>query len=202
MVAKKPTRPNQRHRTRKDLLRAAVRLMGEGRSPSIDEIAEEAMVSRATVYRYFPGVDALLLEASLDIAVPDAASVFGDDESTDVVARVEQADAALHDMMIANEPALRRMMVHALQNSLRDEADREVPVRQNRRTALINAAVQPGKQQFTPGSFKTLKAALAILLGPDALVVCKDVLQLEDCEARKVKRWAIRALVEAARRPS
>src|SRR6185295_18078470 len=39
-------RPNQKSRTRKDLLRAAARLMKEGRNPSLEEIAEEALVSR------------------------------------------------------------------------------------------------------------------------------------------------------------
>jgi hypothetical protein len=34
------------------------------------------------------------------------------------------------------------------------------------------------------------------------MVVCKDVLQLDDADARKVKRWAIRALIEAARKSS
>ena len=42
--------------------------------------------------------------------------------------------------------------------------------------------------------------SLALVIGTEALVVCKDVLQLDDAEARKVKRWAIRALIEAARR--
>ena len=32
--------------------------------------------------------------------------------------------------------------------------------------------------------------------------MCKDVLQLDDAEARKVKRWAIQALVEAAKKQS
>jgi hypothetical protein len=32
------------------------------------------------------------------------------------------------------------------------------------------------------------------------MVVCKDVLQLDDTESRKMKRWAIRALIEAARK--
>jgi hypothetical protein len=31
--------------------------------------------------------------------------------------------------------------------------------------------------------------------------VLKDVLRLDDAEARRVKRWTIRALVEAARKP-
>ena len=42
--------------------------MKQGRKPDLEEIAEEALVSRATAYRYFPSVEALLLEASLDVA--------------------------------------------------------------------------------------------------------------------------------------
>jgi hypothetical protein len=38
------------------------------------------------------------------------------------------------------------------------------------------------------------------VIGTEGMIVCKDVLQLDDAEARKVKRWAIRALVAAARR--
>jgi AcrR family transcriptional regulator len=63
-------RPNQRSRTRKDLLEAAARLIKQGRKPSLEEIAEEALVSRATAYRYFPNVEALLVEASFDISIP------------------------------------------------------------------------------------------------------------------------------------
>ena len=69
-------RPNQRRRTRKDLLQAASRLMKQGHQPSLEEIAEEALVSRATAYRYFPSVEALLLEASFDVAIPEAGDLF------------------------------------------------------------------------------------------------------------------------------
>ena len=33
-------RPNQKSRTRKDLLRAAARLMQDGRTPTLEEVAE------------------------------------------------------------------------------------------------------------------------------------------------------------------
>jgi AcrR family transcriptional regulator len=193
-------RPNQRSRTRKDLLRAASRLLKQGRNPSLEEIAEEALVSRATAYRYFPSVDALLVEASFDVAVPDAKQLFGDNASTDPVARLEQADTALHDMILANEAALRTMLAHTLQRGLKgDDADH--PRRQNRRMPLIEAALEPARKQFKPATLATLGKALALILGPEAMVVCKDVLRLDDADARKVKRWAIRALVEAARKP-
>ncbi len=106
-------RPNQRRRTRKDLLQAAARLMKQGRKPRLEEIAEEALVSRATAYRYFPDVDALLVEASFDIDTPEAGALFRDGTPQDPVARLERVDSALHEMILANEPALRTMLARA-----------------------------------------------------------------------------------------
>jgi AcrR family transcriptional regulator len=195
-------RPNQRSRTRKDLLRAAAQLMKQGRTPSLEEVAAEALVSRATAYRYFPSVEALLVEASFDLSVPDADSLFEGDTSADPVARLQRVDTALHDMILANEAPLRMMLVHTLQRGLRGEDDDGLPRRQNRRAPLIDAALKPAAKQFKPAALDTLRKALALVIGPEAMVVFKDVLQLDDAEARKVKRWAIRALVEAAKKQS
>jgi AcrR family transcriptional regulator len=190
-------RPNQRRRTRKDLLDAASRLVKQGRKPTLEEIAEEALVSRATAYRYFPNVDALLVEASLDIATPQADELFADDSAADPVSRVQQVDAAFHDMILANEASLRTMLVHALEQA-QEQKEGALPVRQNRRTPLIEAALKPARQQFKAGTIETLSKALAIIIGTEGVIATKDVLQLDDEDARKVKRWAIRALVEAA----
>ncbi len=197
----KTGRPNQRRRTRKDLLQAASRLMKQGRKPSLEEIAEEALVSRATAYRHFPSVEALLLEAALDVAIPEVDDLFRGDSSDDPVSRLERVEAALHDVILANEAPLRMMLVHSLQSGVKGEKDRELPARQNRRTPLIEAALDPARNQFKPAALETLSKALALIIGTEAMVVFKDVLQLDDADARKVKRWAIRALVEAARKP-
>ena len=193
-------RANQRRRTRKDLLQAAAQLMKKGRRPSLDEVAEAALVSRATAYRYFPSTDELLAEASVDVVTPDAAVLFAGNAKTDPVARLDKVDAALHAMMLTNEPALRLMLANSLQRAARGEVEGETPLRQNRRTPLIEAALEPARRQFKPGSLDLLAKALALIVGPEAMVVFKDVLQLDDAEARRVKRWAIRALVEAAKR--
>ncbi|QNP40520.1 TetR/AcrR family transcriptional regulator [Lysobacter solisilvae (ex Woo and Kim 2020)] len=192
-------RPNQRRRTRKDLLQAATQLVRQGRKPSLEEIAEAAMVSRATAYRYFPRVDALLLEAALDVAVPEADALFERAPREDAVARVERVDDALHAMILAHEAQLRTMLVHSLQRGI-DGNDDALPARQNRRSPLIEAALSPVRNQFKPAALKHLAHALALIIGTEAMVVCKDVLQLDDAEARKMKRWAIRALIEAARK--
>ncbi len=198
-AADAPGRPNQKSRTRKDLLRAAARLMQDGRTPTLEEVAEEALVSRATAYRYFPGVDALLTEAALDLAMPDGDSFFAADDSTEPLDRLLRADAAVADMMRSNEPALRAMLIHSLQQGLAGGAA-GVPVRQNRRTPLIEAALAPGQAAFAPWVRDRLAKALALVIGTESMLAFKDVLRLADEEADSVRRWMIRALVEAARK--
>lgn len=191
-------RPNQKRRTRKDLLEAAARLIKQGRKPNLDEIAEEALVSRATAYRYFPNVETLLLEAPLDIAIPDAETLFRGAPADDPVARLDLVDDAFHKMMNENEAPLRLFIANAL-TQRRTGAD-DLPARQNRRSPLIEAALAPARKRFRPGSLDLLEKALALVVGTEAMIVFKDVLQVDDEEALKVKRWAIRALVEAARK--
>lgn len=202
MKADKAGRANQKRRTRQDLLQAASELMKLGRKPSLEEVAEKALVSRATAYRYFPNIEALLLEASLDVAVPEPDELFRDDPSDDPVSRLERVDAALHGMILANEGPLRLMLANSLQRAINGGTDGDLPARQNRRSALIEAALEPARRQFKPAVLKHLGRALALIIGTEAMVVFKDVLQLDEAEARKVRRWAIRALVEATRKPS
>jgi AcrR family transcriptional regulator len=186
-------RSNQRYRTRKDLIAAAARLMKEGRKPNLEDVAEAALVSRATAYRYFPSVEALLVEASVDLATPDAASLFGSD-ATDPETRIDRAEAAMHRMAFDNEKAIRLMLAAALSRSDRDD----VPVRQNRRTALIEAALAPAQSRFKKASYERLKAALALMFGSESMIVFRDVLRMDERDARAVKSWAVRALVRAA----
>lgn len=194
----KAERPNQRLRTRKDLLRAASRLMKQGRKPSLEEIAEDALVSRATAYRYFPNVEQLLLEASLDVAIPEAKDLFGPGAPVDPVARLERVDAAFHEMILANDAPLRIMLARSLERAI--AGGDATPARQNRRTPLIEAALEPARGEFAPEALDRLAKALALVIGTEAMIVFADVLRIDAAEASDVKRWAIRALVEAARK--
>lgn len=200
MTAKTPGRTNQRLRTRKDLLDAATRLMREGKRPSFEEIAEAALVSRATAYRYFPGLEALLFEAGLDVAMPTPEVFFGEDTSTDPLVRLERLDAALFRMIADNEAPMRMLLMQSLQRSVAPDADPAVPVRQNRRGPLIAMALEPARGEFGEAKFETLRKALVVILGIEAEVAFKDVLRVDADEAARIRRWMIRALVDAARR--
>src|ERR671925_942573 len=194
---KLPERTNQRYRTRKDLIDAAGRLMTKGHKPSLEEVAEAARVSRATAYRYFPNIEALLVEAPLDTAAPDWEALFAGDASSDPEERVDRAEAAMHRMVFDNEGAIRLMLSAAVVRAA-GEAGENVPYRQNRRTPLIEAALAPARGRFKKASYSRLRAALAMIFGSESMVVFRDVLRLDEKTARAVKSWAVRALVRAA----
>lgn len=197
MTRAAPDRSRQRLRTRKDLLEAGARLIKSGRTPTLEKVAEEALVSRATAYRYFPSIESLLLEAPLDGLVPSPESLFTDNASLDPAERVDRAEAALHEMCYRNEAQLRALLAASLQRP-RGATEQDSPVRQNRRTPLIEAALAPARDRLPPADYQRLCAALAMLFGIESMVVSRDVLELDEAEARRVKSWAVRALVHAA----
>ncbi|TAL34743.1 MAG: TetR family transcriptional regulator [Phenylobacterium sp.] len=173
--------------------------MREGKRPTFEEIAEAALVSRATAYRYFPGLEALMFEAGLDVAMPTPEVFFEGDTSTDPVARLDRLEAALFRMIAENEAPMRMLLARSLQRSVDPDHDPAVPVRQNRRRGLIAAALAPARSQFGAAEFDTLSKALVLLLGIEAEVAFKDVMRVDAAEAARIRRWMIRALVEAAR---
>ncbi|MFT3811467.1 MAG: TetR/AcrR family transcriptional regulator [Micropepsaceae bacterium] len=197
MAANGPGRENQKRRTRKALLESAARLARTGAQPTLEDVAADAMVSRATAYRYFPSIEALMVEAALDVAFPEADAIFAGTDPRDPVARLDRADDAIDAMVLANEPGLRIMLKNALEPR-KDDGD--TPARQNRRLPLIEAALAPARDTLRPAAVKPLAHALSLVFGLEARLVLKDVLGLDDAEARKARRFAIRAMIDAARK--
>ena len=90
------------------------------------------------------------------------------------------------------------MLGYSVQRGVNGGADGDLPVRQNRRSALIETALQPARERVAPAELDILTSALALIIGTESMVVLKDVLQLDEAAAGEVRQWAIRALVEAA----
>ena len=194
-----PPLSNQQLRTRKDLLLAAARLLrASGRKPSMDEVAREALVSRATAYRHFPTIESLLVEAPLDDAVPTPQTVFGDDPSVDPLERIDKAESALHAMVYENETPLKLMLASSLYRQSSRKPKDKVPVRQNRRGALIEAALAPARDMFEDAAYDRLVKALSLIFGTESMVVFRDVVPISSEDARAVKGWAAKILVRAA----
>ena len=187
---------NQELRTRKDLLHAASRLMKQGRKPTMDEVAQEALVSRPTAYRYFKSIDSLLVEAPVDAAVDESlTAIFVNNTSEDAEARVDEAEALMHKVVFKNEAQLRVILAHSVDRKMDDAT---LPRRQNRRLPLIESALATARHRFRDEDYQKLCASLALIFGTESMIVFRDVLGIDEPDARKIKSWAVRALVRAA----
>src|SRR5215472_13012716 len=155
----KGERIDQKHRTRQDLLKAATRLMKKGRVPKVAEVAEEAMVSRATAYRYFSSDEALITEAAVHDQTPTAEHLFKDDKVLDPEERLSKANAVMHDFIWGNQLQMRLVLARLLEQAAGATNGQPELRRQNRRTEFIQTALAPARDRFDKASYRQLCAA-------------------------------------------
>jgi AcrR family transcriptional regulator len=172
--------------------------MKQGRVPKLAEVAEEAMVSRATAYRHFSSDEALITEAAIHGQTPTAEHLFADDKVMDPEERLIKANAVLHDVIWGNQLQMRLVLARLLDQAAGATKGHPELRRQNRRTEFIQTALAPARDRFDKATYSTLCAALALVFGVESMVVFRDVLQIEEAQAREVENWAIRALTRAA----
>lgn len=193
-------RANQKERTRAAIVDAAARLLRDGEAPSVARAAEEAKVSRATAYRYFPKPEDLLIEvAAVTPAMAPVEAALASLPPQDVERRLAVLQDTFHRVVCAEEAQMRTALRAYLDNWLtgrRAGAD-PPPLREGRRMRWLDRVLEPVRVQLPAKDLRRLKAALALTLGMDALVVLKDVCRLKDPEAQEVLRWAARALLRA-----
>jgi AcrR family transcriptional regulator len=196
-------RPDQRRRTRKAIVDAAIMLIGRGETPSVADVAAAADVSRRTVYLYFPTFDQLLLDATIgalsqtpvDRAI-EAASASKDGD--DAEARVERLVRALHHVSPEVERlgrSLIRLTVEQDGTAQAKTPGKSAPRRGYRRIEWIESALTPWRQRLGPKRWNRLVAALAMVMGWEALIVQRDVCGLSAAEGEELSVWAARAFL-------
>ena len=197
-------RINQKRRTRAAILAAAVELVEGGQRPTVAEVADAALVSRATAYRYFPTQEYLLFEAALESTRSDMDRELEDNTlPEDPEARLEVLIGALQKRIIDKEAAFRTMLRLSLEQSPEVEEQDGVDwpparLRGGGRVRWIEKALAPVEGRFEGPHFRRLVAALSLCMGIEALIVLRDVCALEPEEAEEVSRWAARTLLRCS----
>jgi AcrR family transcriptional regulator len=196
-------RINQKRRTRAAILAAAGVLLEQGQKPTVAEVADAALVSRATAYRYFPTQEYLLFEAALESTRSDIDRELDEDTPPeDPEARLEMLIHALQQRIVHKEAAFRTMLRLSLEKYPEDEGhsggSSPSRLRGGGRVRWIEKALTPVRGRLEEPEFRRLVAALSLCMGIEALVVLRDVCVLEASEAEDVLRWAARTLLRAS----
>jgi AcrR family transcriptional regulator len=192
-------RSNQKRRTRRALLDAAALLVRAGQTPTIADVAEAALVSPATVYRYFPSMRALVLEVAgreaaqrIDHVV---ASLPADPEQ-----RIDALVGAIAELHLDNEVLWRGVLSASLERPGQAEAleQEHDPLEGNRQLHAVQSALAPLAESLGSRRYRQLVMATVVVSGVEAMVAARDACALERGEAREVIRWAAGALLRTA----
>ena len=188
----------QKRRTRKAIVDAAGELLAKGKTPSVNDVAAAAEVSRRTVYMYFPTLDQLMIDAALGAVTRNTVETALDsiNDNDDVEERVDVITRAVQSDFAATEKqgrALLRLTVDT--PTLERQSDQ--PLRGYRRIEWIERALEPLRGKIDRKRFERLVSALAMVIGWESLIVARDVRALSLAEAEEVSVWAARTLVRA-----
>jgi len=191
-------RMNQKQRTRAALKAATAELMREGRTPTVAQVAEAALISKSTAYRYFPSQETLLAEVLLDVAIaPDLEAVYAAAETPGSAAvRLDAVVRADHALVVKHDTAFRTAMRALLAPRADDPS--EIPRRPGNRLRYLAEALAPLQDRLGAERLQRLVMALAMCVGPESILVMEDICGLTPTAAEAVKRWAAAALLQAA----
>jgi AcrR family transcriptional regulator len=173
-------RTNQKTRTRMAIVDACRDLIRTGGDVAIPEVARLALVSEATVYRYFPDLASLVNEAIVGLWPSPAEALRPVAHSTNPTQRIAFASELFLRRVVAYQGAVRAMIAATISRPGGSAA------RPGLRFAWIDEALAPAEAALAPNAadaLTRLKRDLAIVVSPEALFILIDLVGLSPDEA-------------------
>lgn len=186
-------RTGQKMRTRKALIDAARALIIKGITPTVEEAADAASISRTTAYRYFTNQQDLLVAAYPEMELQ---SLLGNHPPESIEARLDAVVDEYLRTTIANETALRA----ALRLSLDPQGTHreQLFLRQGRVITWLKDALEPLRDRLSEQELERLVYAIRAAAGIEALIWLRDIAGLSPDEAKDLMMWSARSLLRAA----
>lgn len=176
------------------MVATASRMLRDGLSPSVSEIAEVAGVSRSTAYRYFPTRAAMLQAVVAEALGPILGWRPG---QGDAEARLTSLYQSAFPRLAEHEATFRATLRQSLEAPEGPPAEPDRSLGRGHRRDLLDRAV--GREALPPAQARRLSQALSLTFGIEPIIVLKDIWGLGDAEVAEVALWAAQAMLRAAR---
>jgi AcrR family transcriptional regulator len=188
-------RIKQKLKTREALISKANELLKKGPLNSIEHVAKEAGISKATAYRYFTNLDSLKREASLQLKAEQPENLFSDIATGDLPARLNRLIEYHYHLFIENEDEFRLFLGSVISESV---SDRTVNQRGGRRIAMIREALEPLKGTCKKDEMDHMINALSLIFGIESIIILKDLNGLSNDAVLKNWRWAVKRITNSS----
>ncbi len=188
-------RVEQKLKTREKLIAVANDMLLKGTTLSIEQVAKEAGISKATAYRYFSGTEGLKREASLQLKAQGSEDLFAGISETDIQARLDRLIDYHFSLFTQNENEFRLFLSSVIFDSVTNKNSYS---RGGRRIPLIREALKPIKKTTDARTFRQMVHALSVFFGIESITVLKDLCGLSNEEVLASWRWSVHRIVFGA----
>jgi AcrR family transcriptional regulator len=185
-------RVNQKARTRQALIAATRELLSHGTTPTMEQAAAAASVSRTTAYRYFPTLHSLLVATYPHI---EEETLLGAEPPSDPLARLELVAEDQTRRILTYEPEMRAVLRLSLGP---DSGAPDLPMNRGLRIGWIDDALAPLRGEMPPDELRRLVHGIGATLGIEAFVWLTDIARLSREEAVAIMRANASGLLRAA----
>jgi AcrR family transcriptional regulator len=185
----KKGRIGQKQKTREKILRAAHEIQGRGIELTLENVAEKAGISRATIYRYYSNKDVLSAEAVLDIKTLTTEQILSKYEEEDLETTLLGIQKYYNRLAIDNERSFRKYLSVIL------NPDNPVSARGARRVRTLLKALELKPSRIRNEDRENLIYMATLMMGIEALIVTRDVCRLNETSAEKALQWGMKTLL-------
>ncbi|WP_298246143.1 TetR/AcrR family transcriptional regulator [uncultured Christiangramia sp.] len=184
-------RKTQKLKTRDKILRSTQKLLEKNKDISLEDVAKEADISRATIYRYYSSIDVLAAEAVLDLNTKSSEDLYDEVAGKDLEEAILSMQDYYNQLTIDNESGFRKYMSVVLNN---DQSDK---MRGARRKKSLMMLLENKAQQMSAEDKENLANIATVLMGVEAFVVTKDMCGLNNEDSKKLLNWGLEKLLES-----
>jgi AcrR family transcriptional regulator len=175
------------------MVAATRELLAQGVTPTVEQAAERAAISRTTAYRYFPNQRALLIASYPEL---DAPSLLDAQAPEDAAGRLEVVTESIARQVLEHEAELRTMLRLSLE-SPPPEPD-ALSMRSGRAIGWIEDGLAPLRDRIPEADLRRLALAIRATLGIEAFVWLTDIGGLRREDAAELMRSSARAILRSA----
>ena len=160
----------------------------------LEEVAEAAGISRATMYRYYPNADLLISEAALQFRTKTTEELATEVEAMPLKESLLHVQQYFNKLIQENEATFRKYLTAALKESIRS-GDGSVH-RSARRTAMAAQIISSKGQDLSEEDQKNLVLILAVLSGVEPFVANCDVNNISPEASGELLQWALEKILK------
>ena len=183
-------RKKQKQNTRDKILEASQQLLEKKVTLTMENVAEKAGISRATVYRYYTNIDSLSMDLIFQLDVPNPETILSNNEGASHKDTILGIQKAYLDFSLRNEQTSRQFLAAVLASSNPNMR------RGKNRINTLKEHFKSNEVDLSKEDKEKLIHLSVLLMGIESIITAKDVCGLDNQTATNTLTWGLQMILK------